>query len=263
METESIIIKDLSLTAEQRKAVAFIIEFTRRMVLLALTDHMTRKRVSSLSREIYRFTDELMTGSINRGTPLPCKKGCYWCCYLRVMVTPLEVMAIVDYLHSHLQPAELVELKQHVNNTDGIIRGMDSRRRMSAKKVCQLLVDGACLAYPARPIACRVYHSLNPSGCKASLEKEQSSLSIRRDIFGLSAGIFFGLTDGLRTLGLQTLLLDLKAGLRIAMSDSGPKLAKQWLSGAPAFAAAELANAKEIERIQQLLIQELGNVIEV
>src|SRR5512136_780440 len=97
--------------------------------------------------------------------------------------------------------------------------------------MCPLLVDGLCLAYPVRPVACRVYHSLNLSDCEASLEKDGGNVTIRGEIYGLSMGIFAGLTEGLRAVGLQTRLLELTTGLRIAMDDPGSGLAKRWLSG--------------------------------
>jgi len=85
---------------------------------------------------------------------------------------------------------------------------MDGYQRVCAKVMGPLLVDGKCLAYPVRPIACRVYHSLNLLDCKTSLDKEGGSVTIRRNISSLSMGIFAGLTEGLRTVGLQTRLLE-------------------------------------------------------
>lgn len=86
-------------------------------------------------------------------------------------------------------------------------------------------------------------------------------MTIRRDIFGFSMGIFAGLTEGLRAVGMQTRLLELTTGLRIAMEDSGSRLANSWLSGEPAFVEAELDNAVKIESFHQALIKELGEVL--
>jgi Fe-S-cluster containining protein len=261
METDYVSIDSLGLTSEQRKAVGFLAEFTKRMVLTAFLGHKTPTRASNLIKEVYRFTDGMMTGCFKSRTKLACKKGCFWCCFLRVKVTPLEVMGIVDYLRSCLKPGEISELRQRLVRTDGITRGMDGNQRVRAKMMCPLLMDGKCMSYPVRPIACRVYHSVNLSDCEASLEKDGGSVTIRRDIYGLSMGIFTGLTEGLRTVGLQTRLLELTTGLRIAMDDSGSRLVKRWLSGEPAFVEAEIANAKEIESFHRALVEELAEAL--
>jgi hypothetical protein len=262
MEADHISIDSLGLSSEQRKAVGFLAEFTKRMVLIAFSGHQTPTRASNLIKEVYRFTDDMIRGCLQSGTKLPCKKGCSWCCFLRVKVTPLEVMGIVDYFRLRLKPGEISELRQRVIGTDGITRGMDGHQRVYIKIMCPLLVDGACLAYPVRPIACRVHHSLNLSDCEALLEKDDGSVTIRRDIFGLSMGIFAGLLEGLRVVGLQTRLLELTAGLRITMDDSGSGLSERWFSGEPAFAEAEIANAKKIESYHRNLVEELGEALD-
>jgi len=258
METGYLSIDGLGLTPAQRKAAGFLAEFTKRMVLFAFPGHMTPASAIDLIKIVYRVTDDMMTGCFKSGTKPPCKQGCFWCCFLRVKVTPLEVMCIVDYLRIRLKPGEISELQQRLVSTDGITRGMDGKRRVRAKMLCPLLVDGNCLAYPVRPIECRVYHSLNSSECEASLDKDGSSVTIRRDISRLSMGIFAGLTEGLRIVGLHTRLLELIAGLRIAMDEPGAGLAMRWLSGEPAFVEAEIASAKEIESFHRALVEELG-----
>jgi hypothetical protein len=123
MEADHISIDSLGLSSEQRKAVGFLAEFTKRMVLIAFSGHQTPTRASNLIKEVYRFTDDMIRGCLQSGTKLPCKKGCSWCCFLRVKVTPLEVMGIVDYFRLRLKPGEISELRQRVIGTDGITCG--------------------------------------------------------------------------------------------------------------------------------------------
>ena len=258
MGTDIVSIESLRLTAEQQKAVGFLTEFSKQMVVMAFLEKNIPTSVSSLVKEIYRVYDDVMAGCLKNGAKLPCKKGCFWCCYMRVKVTPLEVLYIVDFLCSSLKPGNLSELRHRLVATDETTRGMDGYQRVCAKITCPLLVDGKCLAYPVRPIACRVYHSLNLSDCEASLDKVGDSVTIRHDISGLSMGIFAGLTEGLRTVGLQTRLLELIAGLRIAMDEPGSRLEKRWLSGEPAFVEAEIESTEKIESFHKLLVDELG-----
>jgi hypothetical protein len=122
--------------------------------------------------------------------------------------------------------------------------------------VCPLLVGGKCSVYPVRPIGCRVYHSLNLSDCTVPLDDEERSVTIRPDVFGLSMGISDGLTEGLRAVGLQPRLLELIAGLRVAMDE--PESMERWLTGEAAFAKAEIAGAKKIESAHRALVADLG-----
>jgi Fe-S-cluster containining protein len=246
----------LRLTAEQWKAVGFLAEFTKRMVGFAFADHRTPARALTLVKEVYRVTDEMLTGCLNNGTKPACQVGCFWCCYMRVKVTPLEVLYISDFLRSGLSPGELSKLQQRLAATDETTRGMNGYQRVCAKMICPLLVDAKCSVYPVRPIGCRVYHSLNLSDCKVPLDNEGRSVTIRSDISGLSMGVFAGLTEGLRSVGLQTRVLELIAGLRVVLDEPGS--VKRWLAGAPVFVEAEIEEAKQIESAHRALVEELG-----
>ena len=256
MEADFVTVTGLRLTSEQWKAVGFLAEFAKRMVVFAFPGHKTPTRASNLVKEVYRVTDNMMTGCFKTGTKPPCKTGCFWCCYMQVRTTPLEVLCIVDFLRSRLRPRELSALQQRLAATDEATRGMDDYQRACAKMICPLLVDGKCSVYPVRPIACRVHHSLNLSDCEVPLDDEDRSVTIRPDISGLGMGISAGLTEGLRTVGLQTRLLELVAGLRIAMDEPG--LVKRWLAGEPVFVEAEIASAKKIESVYRALVEDLG-----
>jgi len=87
------------------------------------------------------------------------------------------------------------------------------------------------------------------------------AVTIRCDIFGLSMGVLAGLTEGLRGVGLPTRLLELTAGLRIAMDDPGSGMAQRWLSVEPAFVEAKLADAQQIESFHRALVEELGEAL--
>lgn len=257
MKTEIVSIEGLRLTSVQQKAMWFLTEYSKQMVVMAFVGNTIPASVSDLVKEIYQVCDTAIAGCLSRGTKLSCKKGCSWCCFLRVKVTPLEVLCILEYLQSSMPPGELSALRRQFVETDEIIRGLDGHRRVRAKKICPLIVDNECSVYPVRPMSCRIYHSLNASDCEASLEDDRRSLRIRHDVYGVGTGMFAGLTEGLRKVGLQPRLLELVAGLRIAMDEPG--LMMRWLAGAPAFAEAEIENAEQIENFHGRLVEKLGN----
>jgi hypothetical protein len=247
----------LSLTSEQKRAVGFLTQFSKQMVVMASLEKKLEANSSELVKGIYRVCDQVVTGCLPNGKNISCKKGCYWCCYLRVKVTPLEVMCIRDYLQMNQRPEEIDALKQRFAETDEITRGMDGIGRVYVKKVCPLAVDKQCLVYPVRPIACRIYHSLSSLDCKLLLENDHHELKIRQDISGMGIGMFAGLTEGLRSVGLQTRLLELIAGLRIALNE--PDLFHSWFAGYPVFSGASIENGQEIESFHQRLVFELEN----
>jgi hypothetical protein len=228
------------LTQEQRRAVAFLTEFAKRMVVFGLAECRTPAEVSSVVRQIYRVVDELMDGCFSRGPKLSCTAGCFWCCFLRVKVTPLEVLCIADYVRGRFGKGVIASLKRRLAATDAVTRGMGAYQRACTEEVCPLLVDAKCLVYPVRPISCRIYHSLDVSNCEAPLDDDGRCIKVRDDICGLGAGVSDGLTKGLRALELQPHHLELTAGLRMALDE--PALAEQWLVGKPAFAEAEIAD---------------------
>jgi hypothetical protein len=258
MESGFDTINSLHLTREQRKAVDFLVEFSNQMVLHSFTKDRTPTSGLKLIKEVYQVSDQVLNGILKRDTKPVCKEGCHWCCYLRAKVTPLEILGILDFWRTTLNPAEMSTVRQRLSAADEITRGMDGHQRVCARVVCPLIKDGKCIAYPVRPITCRVYHSVNLTDCKILLENQGHSMSIRPDISGLGLGIQAGLIEGLRAVGLQTRLLELIAGLHIIMNKPGT--VDDWLAGKPAFAAAEIENATEIENNYRRLVEKPGSL---
>jgi hypothetical protein len=257
MDSDFATVENLCLTSEQYKAVGFLAELTRRMVILAFPAHnKTPAGALNLVREVYAITDKMVTGCLKNGAKPFCEIGCYRCCYLRVRATPLELLGISDFLRSRLEPGQLAELRQRIAATEQKTRGMDSYQRICAEMICPLLANGKCLAYPVRPIECRIYHSLDLSDCQTPFVDRDRSVTIRNDVAGLGMGIFAGLTEGLQEVGLQTRILELVAGLYMVMDEPG--VVERWLAGEPALAGAEIAHAENIKSVHQALVEELG-----
>lgn len=258
MDADFVVGKNLQLTPEQHKAVGFLAELTRRMVKLAFSEQKTPAGALNLVREVYAITDQMVTGCLRNGKKPSCEVGCYWCCYMRVMATPLEILSIFDFLRSRLKQKQLAELERRIADTEQIAQGMDGYQRVCAGVICPLLLDGKCLAYPVRPIGCRVYHSFDLADCKKSFADNVRNVTVRNDIAGLSLGVSAGLTEGLRAVGLQTRLLELVAGLYMVINE--PAVAIRWLAGEPAFVGAEIADAENIESAYQALVEELSKL---
>jgi len=84
MKTDLIAATGLRLTSEQWRAVGFLAEFAKRMVVLALAERKTPAKASNLIAQVYRVTDNMLAGCLKTGPKPPCKIGCFRCCYIQV-----------------------------------------------------------------------------------------------------------------------------------------------------------------------------------
>jgi hypothetical protein len=162
-------------------------------------------------------------------------------------VTPIEILCIIDHLTINLRKTDLLALRQRLGKVD---------RNASPNQVCPLIVDGACIIYPVRPINCRFYHSLCAADCEMVLADHQQKIRMRHDLSGMGLGVFTGIIEGLRSVGFQTRLLKLDSGLRVALDE--PVRMRRWMAGFPAFADAEIDNANDIERFYRTVAEKFG-----
>ena len=228
VETNIFSVDDLILTPEQQQAVSILMESAKQLVLQAFRDDNSPASASSLAKDIYGLLDTVTVKRLNSGPALACRVGCAWCCYLRVKLTPLEVLWIYDDLTSRLDAGALSDMYQRVAAIDEVTRGMDGHQRVKQKVLCPLNVDGVCLVYPVRPVRCRLYHALEESDCRLSLDDPNRRFKIRADISALGLGIQAGLTAGLLAAELRSSPLELVAGLRMVMDE--PARVNRWLT---------------------------------
>lgn len=98
----------------------------------------------------YAICDEEMEREISdeekkRDTKVACKKGCYFCCLNQdVPVTPPESLGISWYVSEVLEPSVRERLRERLKDQAQTIG-------------CPFLKDGACVIYPVRPLACRLF----------------------------------------------------------------------------------------------------------
>ena len=83
------------------------------------------------------------------GRASACHAGCAQCCMQPIPVTPLEVLALHSYARHRLPQESLAALVTTLSAFEG------HKEQMSLP--CPFLVDGGCLVYPVRPVACRQY----------------------------------------------------------------------------------------------------------
>lgn len=95
------------------------------------------------------------------GTEPACKRGCWWCCTIPVVVVPIEAVHIVGWL------------EQNGRFTKGVGKRLKivSQRRWddqwTSKAGCAFLRDGECSIYPARPTRCPGHYGTDAKICRA------------------------------------------------------------------------------------------------
>ena len=89
-----------------------------------------------------------------QGAPIACRSGCSFCCHLRVTVAPHEAIALFRHLRSQIPAPLAQEIEQRVLANAARIAHMTEEQHWSTNVKCAFLVDGACSAYRARPMAC-------------------------------------------------------------------------------------------------------------
>ncbi len=121
--------------------------------------------VSEMYAAIDGLIDTLTVFAENYRQRIDCKKGCEWCCHQPVFALDYEL----EYLNAFIQnnfdeqvKSEIADRAEQKKQKLGLITEADL---LNAKSPCALLQNGACLAYQARPMACRIYLSNDVNSC--------------------------------------------------------------------------------------------------
>lgn len=138
---------------------------------LEQTNKSLRHGPDKALRQAQRLIDtELKRLPHSERGPVACRAGCDFCCHLRVMATPAEVFALLDFLDNHLDRASFDQFARRLAETDRRLRALPEKRLLTTNIACPALVNGACSGYAARPLNCRSYHSLSREACEDSFK---------------------------------------------------------------------------------------------
>ncbi len=126
----------------------------------------------SIVRQAYRAMDKAAACGLERlkredGIVPTCKLGCSHCCGFHIIANIAEANTLAQYIRRELTTGQINELrvrtrKWHAwdNSRPGRYRSgkIDSQVDMSNYiHRCPLLVNGACIIYPVRPVVCRMH----------------------------------------------------------------------------------------------------------
>jgi len=152
-----------------------------------------------------------------------CRRGCSYCCHLRVEMRPHEAFVLAHHIATRVDPAMRDRLIARLEATATRLATMSVEEHRRAVIPCALLEDGACAVYEARPAACRKYYSVSVDTCRDAYDNIAAPLSgpLEDDNVRLAGNaIALGYTKGREEAGMDTKLYELHFALRRALQDN-------------------------------------------
>ena len=158
--------------------------------------------------------------------PLVCRKGCPYCCRVRVEVTVPEVLYMAEHLRRKLPPGDRKALAGRMDDVRRRTAGADEQGWVLANAECPFLVDDCCWVHPVRPFACRSVTSMDIDGCRRFYERRDPAVRISQYAYqrqihtacemGLVSGVDTGFPDVCSSSAFSrslTVIFDVSRGL--------------------------------------------------
>lgn len=132
--------------------------------------------------EMYASADsfiEMLTGfAAEQDQPVHCKKGCEWCCHQPVFALQYEMDYLNQFVKINFDEHQKSELKLRAEAKKNALGFLNEKELLNAKHPCPLLENGICIAYQARPMACRIYLSTNLGSCLSFFKQPDNEKSV-------------------------------------------------------------------------------------
>ncbi len=225
-----------------------------------LSRHCNEESLDELNLGIYHAMDSLIDTLSSRvcleGQPIHCGKGCHWCCSKQIFSNPWEVIHLSRYIWENFPEKKVQEIIVELRNKNEITAGLNLEEQLSLIHFCALLRERICDAYKARPMACRIYLSMDLNSCiKEYNDPANPEIFASLLEFPLHAGRMMneGVAGWLREKGLQTREFTLESGLLMVLEQ--PEVAGKWLSGEKVFPVQEY-NETELQVLNSYLLKD-------
>jgi Fe-S-cluster containining protein len=178
---------------------------------------------------------DAITGALaKRAVRAACGPGCSYCCHLMVYVSEIEAFFLADYIERSPRAAEL---RRRVMAAAPAASGLTESERFRNKLPCPLLdrQSGTCMAYEARPFACRGCNSVSWVSCKKAFRSAAPETRVPYIKPLLNVGVVAreGYIDGLRRAGIKAKGVELIAGLAAIFSTENAF--ERWIAGENIF----------------------------
>lgn len=197
-----------------------------------------RDVVGELAAFAYAYMDGIGESFASRAE-VACRKGCTWCCSIRVTATAPEVFALARHI-AVTRP----ELREQLTAETAVTGGLDAGGRAALRRWCPLLAPGgACSVYAARPAACRAVLSPDAELCRQGFAGDREDMRYFVRPMELYRWLDSALMAALHARGLVADKYELTQALDIALGN--PAAEQDWLAGGDPLAAASATDAAE------------------
>ena len=112
------------------------------------------------------FINMFLKQAVDVGSPAHCARGCSWCCHQAVFAQAYEIKYLKAWMFENLSAEMLDQIRKKAKEKKARTTKLSQEDRLLHKEACPLLWENACLAYMARPVACRIYLSSDVDSCK-------------------------------------------------------------------------------------------------
>ncbi|HET7538276.1 MAG TPA: YkgJ family cysteine cluster protein [Polyangiaceae bacterium] len=224
--------------AEAPPALRLFFERELEKARLALAEGASVEHLAATLRAICERVAKLLETSLD-ARAIACRRGCSWCCRgLRVEVLAPEALTIARHLRSARQPAELSALLPALATQAELARQLSPQQLWQAQTPCIFLdqASGACSIYEARPIVCRLHHSLDRAKCERAASDQDATIprhAASEDLYGLAQA---ALLLSCEERGLDARSLELASALQIALG--ALDVGERWADGERVFETA-------------------------
>jgi len=147
--------------------------------------------VENLVTSVYASINEAMTCELDRlyredGVVPTCILGCCHCCRYHILMNAAEAHTLAQYVKREFSAEQIDDLRLRTqqwhewdNSRPGrhpVAETVQQTDLSDYTPCCPLLVDGACIAYPVRPVVCRTHLvSSHPLLCRAATDPKETA----------------------------------------------------------------------------------------
>jgi len=206
------------------------------------------------TQQAHQYARELLDQNPDSAN-FECKKGCNYCCAIRVASVPIEVLHLARYLKANLKPDEMTALLERINEYMAAWDKSTTEEKILKSRMCPLNLDGLCVGHPARPSPCIRYHSYSVRQCERVYElgllpihqQPQQLGTVNHNAVHLEAcnSAFYPQLELTENLNLDSRTIQLVPALRVALIEENVE--QRYFEGEPVFDCAYYPDLNEAD----------------
>jgi Fe-S-cluster containining protein len=139
-----------------------------------LTDESLKISIQKIYQNMDGLIDSLLEFARKNDTKVFCRKGCSCCCWQPVFALTHEIVFLNEHIRKNFSKEEIDGVLSRSKEKEKKLRGLNREDLLNSKHPCPLLKYGACTVYEARPMACRIYLSLDLNSCEVFYENPKN-----------------------------------------------------------------------------------------